>query len=51
MILGFLAFMARVGGRDLCGSKQCLGAVKCGMTEIVEGHCGAGDWKDRKSVV
>lgn len=32
--------MARVGGRDLCGSKQCLGAVKCGMTETAEGHCG-----------
>lgn len=44
MILGFLAFMARVDGRDLCGSKQCLGAVKCGKTEIVERHCGAGDW-------
>lgn len=44
MILGFLAFMARVGGRDLGGRKRCLGAVKSGMTETVEGRCGADDW-------
>ena len=44
MILGFLAFMARVGGRDLGGRKRCLGAVTSGMTETVEGGSGADDW-------
>lgn len=33
-----------MGGRDLCGSKQCLGAVKCGMTETGRTLWGAGDW-------